>query len=114
MRENRIHLTNMTTPSAPQEKHDTCKWTPIVRNGKLKGGIESGTFHRLGETPNMETCVDLCCNMDICGVAFRNKVDCFGIQCDSDESCESIPADVNDTYVEIAHVRSGHTTGQQW
>ena len=97
----------------PTEKHDMCKWTPIVRNGKLKGGIGSGTFHRLGETPNMETCVDLCCHMDLCGVAFRNKVDCFGIQCDSDESCESIPADQNDTYVEIAHVRSGHTTGQQ-
>ena len=107
------NTTNITA-SAPRDKHDTCKWTPIVRNGKLKGGIESGTFHRLGETPNMETCVDLCCNMDACGIAFRNKVDCFGIQCDSDESCESIPADQNDTYVEIAHVRSGHTTGQQW
>ena len=89
-----------------------CKWKPIVKNGKLRGGIGAGTFHRLGYTPNMETCVDLCCNMDVCGVAFRNKDDCFGIECNSDESCESVPADAKDIKVEIAHVRAGKRSGQ--
>ena len=60
----------------------------------------------------METCVDLCCNMDVCGVAFRNKDDCFGIECNSDESCESVPADAKDIKVEIAHVRAGKRSGQ--
>ena len=91
---------------------DMCKWKPIVRNAKLKGGIGSGTFHILGYTPNMETCIDLCCNMDVCGVAFRTKEDCFGIECNSEDSCVSIPADKTDVKVEIAHVRAGHKTGQ--
>ncbi|XP_065651395.1 uncharacterized protein LOC100209524 isoform X4 [Hydra vulgaris] len=73
--------------------------------------MSSGTFHTLGSTPNMETCVDLCCSMNVCGVAFRHKGNCYGVECNSNKSCDSIAADFQSHMdAEISHVRAGHTT----
>eukprot|EP00794_Sanderia_malayensis_P012056 gene12056-13299_t len=73
----------------------------------MREGIGAGTFHHLGYTPNMETCVDLCCKMPLCGVAFKAKDRCYGIECVSDDSCESVETEAADETVEISHVRAG-------
>ena len=84
----------------------------MQKNTKLREGIGAGKFHHLGYTPNMETCVDLCCKMPLCGVAFRTKDRCYGIECVSDDSCESIIKEPGDATVEISHVRAGKRPGK--
>ncbi|XP_065063476.1 uncharacterized protein LOC135690004 isoform X1 [Rhopilema esculentum] len=84
-----------------------CRWTPVQKNTKFREGLGAGTFHHLGYTPNMETCVDLCCKMPLCGVAFKSKDRCYGVECVSDDSCETVTTEPGDTAVEISHVRAG-------
>ena len=84
----------------------------MQKNTKLREGIGAGTFHHLGYTPNMETCVDLCCKMPLCGVAFRSKDRCYGVECVSDDSCETVTTEAGDTPVEISHVRAGKRPGE--
>ena len=60
----------------------------------------------------METCVDLCCKMPLCGVAFKSKDRCYGVECVSDDSCETVQTQPGDTTVEISHVRAGKRPGE--
>lgn len=58
----------------------------------LKGGIRAGYFRKLAQYVAMKLCVELCCEEKGCDVAFMSGRNCYGVQCFSEEQCQSIPA----------------------
>ena len=50
--------------------------------------------------------------MPLCGVAFKSKDRCYGVECVSDDSCETVTTERGDTAVEISHVRAGKRPGE--
>ena len=106
-----FHILFKTVRSASSKEDSLCRWKPVQKNTKFRKGLGAGTFHHLGYTPNMETCVDLCCSMPVCGVAFKTKDRCYGVECISDDSCETVLAGKEDVKVEISHVRAGKRPG---
>lgn len=88
-----------------------CKNTKVERDVTLKGGIGAGTFRKLGKVTTMGSCIQLCCKTSTCDVAFLSSSKCYGVECVSDEECQSTATDTSDTRVLIAHVRTGHKKG---
>ena len=88
---------------------DQCMNTPIEENVKLKGGMNAGTFRNMGKVTEMRACIHLCCREMSCDVALMSARNCYGVECVSDDACESITADTSDAQVLIAHVKNNAT-----
>lgn len=69
-----------------------CKASGIQQNVTLQGGIKSGNFKDQGTVDNMQKCIDLCCSIHNCSVAFMLLSRCFSVSCFNQTSCNSIPA----------------------
>ena len=64
-----------------------CPHLPIQQNVTLVGGIHSGNFSSHGPVDSMLACVEKCCNIEHCDLAFMVKRTCFSVQCASQELC---------------------------
>ena len=74
------------------EREGSCSQSTIQQNVTLKGGIRAGYFRKLAQYVAMQLCVDLCCEEKGCDVAFMSGKNCFGVQCFSEDQCQTIPA----------------------
>ena len=74
------------------ETAESCEDSKIQYNATLKGGIKSGIFRKLAQYVDMRLCVRMCCQEKGCDVAFMAGKNCYGVQCFSEEQCESLPA----------------------
>ena len=83
------------SPSSLRSGSDSegaCGESEIEQNVTLKGGIHAGYFRKLAQYVAMKLCVELCCEEKGCDVAFMTGRNCYGVQCFSEEQCQSIPA----------------------
>ena len=78
--------------SLPSNIEGSCGESEIQQNVTLKGGIHAGYFRKLAQYVAMKLCVELCCEEKGCDVAFMTGRNCYGVQCFSEEQCQSIPA----------------------
>ena len=83
------------SPTGSRETNDregSCGQSEIQHNVTLKGGILAGYFRKLAQYVAMKLCVELCCEEKGCDVAFMSGRNCYGVQCFSEDQCQSIPA----------------------
>ena len=73
------------------ESEGSCGQSEIEHNVTLRGGIRAGYFRKLAQYVAMKLCVELCCEEKGCDVAFMTGRNCYGVQCFSEEQCQSIP-----------------------
>eukprot|EP00794_Sanderia_malayensis_P012050 gene12050-13293_t len=74
------------------EREGSCGQSEIQHNVTLRGGIHAGYFRKLAQYVAMRLCVELCCEEKGCDVAFMSGRNCYGVQCFSEDQCQSIPA----------------------
>eukprot|EP00112_Aurelia_sp_Birch-Aquarium-sp1_P020371 Seg523.12 transcript_id=Seg523.12/GoldUCD/mRNA.D3Y31 product="hypothetical protein" protein_id=Seg523.12/GoldUCD/D3Y31 len=87
-----LQLRSPSSPKTESEKEGSCGQSEIQHNVTLKGGIRAGYFRKLAQYVAMKLCVELCCEEKGCDVAFMSGRNCYGVQCFSEEQCQSIPA----------------------
>ncbi|XP_028405506.1 uncharacterized protein LOC114528113 isoform X2 [Dendronephthya gigantea] len=59
----------------------------VYRNKTLLGGFETGNYTFLGRTKNMRQCVQKCCSLGKCDVAYSIDDNCYGVECFSENLC---------------------------
>ena len=67
--------------------HSECHFTLPNQNSTLLGGIESGTFIKIGRVKSQEICGITCCQDKTCDVAFTVDDVCYNVQCYSYKLC---------------------------
>lgn len=77
-------LTPATTPSKPKLN---CKLGNVFRNSDLVGGLGAGNFTDKGKVSTIEECMQLCCEMDNCTVAYQVGANCFAVECLNSRLC---------------------------
>ena len=91
-----FQFSKSVNPSATRIKSHggkaVCKASLIEQNVTLQGGIKSGNFKDQGTVESMQKCIDLCCSIQSCNVAFMLLSRCFSVSCYNQTSCNSIPA----------------------
>ena len=83
--------TSLNTPRIRKGKA-ICEASEIQQNVTLRGGIKSGHFKDQGTVESMQKCIELCCSIHNCSVAFMLLSRCFSVSCYNETSCNSIPA----------------------
>ena len=85
--------TSLNTPRIrSQNGKAVCEASRIQQNVTLRGGIKSGHFKDQGTVESMQKCIELCCSIHNCSVAFMLLSRCFSVSCYNETSCNSIPA----------------------
>ena len=87
-----------------------CKASDIQQNVTLQGGIKSGNFKDQGTVDSMQKCIDLCCSIHNCSVAFMLLSRCFSVSCYNRTSCNSIPARSLIFQPQLAYLRRSVTS----
>ena len=87
-----------------------CRASRIQQNVTLQGGIQSGNFKDQGTVDNMQKCIDLCCSIPNCSVAFMLLSRCFSVSCYNQTSCNSIPARSLIFQPQLAYIRRNVTS----
>ena len=62
----------------------------VIEGKHPKGGFEAGRFTSHGEVEKTKDCIQACCQIANCSVAFLHGKMCFSISCKSNELCEPI------------------------
>ncbi|XP_065644692.1 uncharacterized protein LOC100203833 isoform X37 [Hydra vulgaris] len=97
---NRIKLPFLSDPTDPNinpsesdiQPHKLCPHDEKLVNVTLVGGIKSGNFTSHGTVQNFEECLQYCCLMNNCDLAFMVKQTCFSLKCANSEVCTVRPA----------------------
>lgn len=87
-----------------------CKASGIQQNVTLQGGIKSGNFKDQGTVDSMQKCIDLCCSIHNCSVAFMLLSRCFSVSCYNQTSCNSMPARSLIFQPQLAYLRRNITS----
>lgn len=69
--------------------YSTCKLGNVYRNRDLVGGLGAGDFTDKGAVDNIEKCMNICCRMKDCSVAYMLEGNCFAISCKEKEQCKT-------------------------
>ena len=66
-----------------------CKLGHVYRNRDLMGGLGAGNFTYKGPVGAIEECMEICCEMKDCSVAYMVEHNCFAISCNDKEQCKT-------------------------
>ena len=103
-----------TSSNTPRIKNhggkDVCDSSGIQQNVTLQGGIKSGHFKDQGNVESMQKCIDLCCSVSNCSVAFMLLSRCFSVSCYNETSCNSIPTRSLIFQPQLAYLRRNVTS----
>ena len=69
-----------------------CQHTDINYGMTVRGGFHAGKFTEHGILPDVDTCVERCCESLSCDVALVIADSCFTLKCDNKETCDMVPA----------------------
>ncbi|XP_002168146.1 neurogenic locus notch homolog protein 3 [Hydra vulgaris] len=95
-------------------KLPTCTHLDQKDNVTLRGGIKSGKFTKHGVVKDMNTCIDACCQDELCNVAFMPGTTCYTVNCYSETLCDAVPATPSHLAqgsVQISHIIRGGGNG---
>ncbi|XP_065681089.1 uncharacterized protein LOC100203833 isoform X15 [Hydra vulgaris] len=83
---------NINPSESDIQAHKLCPHDEKLVNVTLVGGIKSGNFTSHGTVQNFEECLQYCCLMNNCDLAFMVKQTCFSLKCANSEVCTVRPA----------------------
>ena len=75
-----------------------CLTGPVMCNVTLRGGYGAGNFTDRGIVNDMDSCKRICCQADLCDVAFVIKEKCYTVVCFSNTGCQPIKASFSERY----------------
>ena len=82
-----------SSSQCPQESLNELR---VYKNKTLLGGFETGNYTFLGRMNKMQQCIQKCCSMGKCDVAYSIDGNCYGIECFSENLCH-VDNEVPDT-----------------
>ena len=66
-----------------------CTLGKVYRNRDLVGGLGAGNFTDKGPVGAIEECMEICCGIKDCSVAYMVEDKCFAISCNDREQCKT-------------------------
>lgn len=84
--------TNVDGRKSPHKQLSICQHTDINHGMTVRGGFRAGKFTEHGILPDIDACVERCCESLSCDLALVIGDSCFTLKCDSKELCEMVPA----------------------
>ena len=84
----------ITVPStiaskAKESSNSICRLGNVYRNRDLEGGLAAGNFTDKGMVGSIEECMEICCRMKNCSVAYMVENNCFAITCKENKQCKT-------------------------
>ena len=87
-------------------KPKLCPYGKVEYNTTIRGGLAATNYKYGGKVADISECVERCCELDDCDIAFIVSNECFLLSCQSENLCESVPAvatELNPKVVRILH-----------
>ena len=72
-----------------KSRKSLCRFGNVYRNRDLVGGLGAGNFTDKGKVKSIEHCMQMCCSMEECSVAYMVGHNCFAINCKDKEQCKT-------------------------
>ena len=69
----------------------SCQSSKISTGVTLRGGRKAGNFTELGLVANLDTCIDKCCSLPLCDIAYMQDKKCFAVRCFDGLLCQTMP-----------------------
>ena len=88
----RTQLQNKKFEKVMTPKLQVCPVGSIEYNMTLKGGMAAAHYKYAGKVADIDECVEHCCQLNNCDIAFTFSNECFLLTCKSIDLCESVPA----------------------
>ena len=77
------------TKSTNSSVHSMCKKGNVYRDRDLVGGLGAGNFSDKGPVRSIDECMDICCGLEECSVAYMVENNCFAISCKEEKQCKA-------------------------
>ncbi|KAK3699591.1 hypothetical protein QZH41_014303, partial [Actinostola sp. cb2023] len=107
-----IPSTTTPTPATTTSRPKTiCKLGNVYRNRDLVGGLGAGNFTDKGKVSSIEDCMNMCCEMENCTVAYKVETSCFVVECRNERLCKTFTRTPLDVNLEIGFVNRFNNDG---